>query len=249
MAEPTDFTQTQEFKSAVQEAATAAAAEAMAKLMADFKPASDDRGASVDSESDAWAKRLATYIANLSDQRDGRKFVAPEIVEDMRRARDRMHALLHAVRDRGLRPEYTVIAKTQLNEQLIEPFTQTDDRKVKATHIVWTGVPNEAMRPLNDVAKEIFAAFSDSISGKALELNQDQRPIFLTYSGLVVNGTPPARKTIGGGEVNRDFSFSDQMVVVDESAIGDPYDRNAPHVRVLGTLADPARQNATPGQQ
>lgn len=247
MAEPLHFTETAEFQEAVQKAATAAAAEAMAKLMADLKPAS--QAASVDSDNDLFAKRLATYIANLSDQRDGRKFVAPEIVEAMREARDRMHGLLLRVRERGLKPEYTVIAKTQLNEQLIEPFTQTDDRKVKATHIVWTGVPNEAMRPLNDIAKEIYAAFSDSIRGKALELNQDQRPIFLTYSGLVVNGTPPARKTVGGGEPARDFAFGDHLAVVDDSAIGDPNDPNAQHVRVLGTIADPARQNAMPGQQ
>ena len=238
------MTETPEFKAAVAEAAAKAAADAIAQLT---KAGSLGAGALGD-DATALFSKMALAIAEISDQGSNRKRVAPEILAQRERARAHcvelvMDAQEHVktARAKGDKatetkylPEYRLVAKVALNERLIEPFRRLPDKTVAANEIVWTGIPNEAMRPINEVAKKIFAAFKESIGSMERLATADNRPLVVTAAGLVVKGDPPKRREGFSESVP---SFKDELEVPDNN------DPNAPFVRVLGTVADPARQN------
>lgn len=121
------------------------------------------------------AEGLAMAIAELNDQGTGRKRVAPETVKKRSDARERMTELIHAARARREIPTYILVNKVVLDEQLIEPMWIAPDKSVKRTEIGWPGVPNEAMKPLNAVAEDIFAAFLESIGSAGPQENRNLR--------------------------------------------------------------------------
>jgi hypothetical protein len=243
MARP-KVTETPEFQAAVAKAVE----ETMAKFTAKLGAARAEAGTSdVPGDKDQdFVRQLAMAIAEISDQGTHRKRVAPEILARRAEAREKMGALIMEARANGEKPEYRLINETYLNERFLKPFIvdQSTKRPVPQ-EIVWTGVPNERMRPLNDVAKGIFAAFMESIGGQTdLTPNADRRPLWVTAGGLVVKGSPPAKRfaVSGLGDPLPDHTgeaagFSDDLSV---KTANDP---TAEFVHVLGTVAAPARQN------
>ncbi len=180
--------------------------------------------------------KMALSIAEISDQGTQRKRVAPEILAAREAARKRAQARITLARENGEKPEYRVISKIYFNERFIEPFRLGDDKKPVHNEIVWTGMPNEALVPINDVAKEIFEEYRASIGSTSRLATTDNRSVWVTASGLVVKGDAPARRFVASPE-----PFSDDL------AVKMPNDPTAPEVRVLGTVAAPARQNISMG--
>ena len=239
------MTEMPEFKEAVAQAAAKAAADAIAALTK-----GGSLGASAFNE-DATAlfSKMALAIAEISDQGTSRKRVAPEILAQRARSHEQAVGLIIKAREKVIEarakndkaaeakwlPEYRVISKIYFNERLIEPFRRLADKTVANNEIVWTGMPNEALRPINDVAKEIYEAFRASIGSTEKLATADNRPVWITAQGLVVKGDPPKRRE---GFTEQLPDFKDDL-----SIAHDNNDPTAPFVNVLGTIASPARQN------
>lgn len=242
VSKPLPLTETPEFKEAVAKAASEAARSAaeetaktiLASLAAQRQAAGPDAAPAPRDEM-AWAEGLAMAIAQLTDQGTNRKRLAPEVVKQRTDAAARLQGLLIAAQADGRIAEYTLRNKTYLGHQVIEPFYMDPATKSpKPTRIEWAGMPNEAMVPINDTAREIFAAFSDSI-GNVVTLAPRAAP-FMTPNGLTINGIPPMR---------RDGQTQVPPVADNGLKIGHLEQRGQyKTVQVLGTIAEPARQTA-----
>jgi hypothetical protein len=235
-----------EFKAAVKAAAKAEVAE----LLNGARPQIEEGG-----DVNDILRTLALSIAEISDQGTNRKRVAPEILARRDMARKDMIELIREAREAKASPEYALVAKVYLNERFVEPYRWGDNRKAEQVHIVWNGVPNEAMRPVNDVAKKIYGKYRESVgSVDAKEIKGiDLRPMWITNGGLVVKGAISTRRQVGTIDHIEDGSadapvFDDELAIVGAPrTIGAMIDPSADSVNVLGTVAAPAKQHAFGG--
>ncbi len=200
-------------------------------------------------------KEMALSIAEIADQGTNRKRVAPQILAERQAAGERMFALLAEVQDKlklaretgdeptisAWTPEYRVTSKVSLNERVIEPFKLDASKQPVANEIYWTGAPSEGMAPLNAIAKKIFVDYKAWI-GASVPLGEtkwapDDRSSWVTANGLVVKGDPPARRFVAPAH-----DFKDDLGLKTNGS-----DPRAPFINVLGTVAEPARQNTVQG--
>ena len=248
--------ETDEFKAAVAAAVAPAVQAEMAKLAEKLNAARQSAGTLPDGSDINVIRTLAMAIAELNDQGSGRRRVAPEILAKRAAARDLMGELLMQARATKSKPEYKIIAQTQLIDpktgpRIIQPFKIGNDKRTVQTEIYYYGVPNEAMRPLNDAAKGIYGAFMDAIGGNTDkirdgEFKADNRPIWVTQNGLVVKGEASGqRRTVSNfgdpieDEIGTEPNSDD---IIEEKPLNDPTREFVP---VLGTVAAPARQGAS----
>lgn len=244
-------TETAEFKAAVAAAVAAALpdavksavsqvqAEMLAAATAQDKRKGGKAEAAVPAVADGgdFVERLALAIAEISDQGTSRKRVAPEILHARAEAHKRAVARLMKAREDGEKPEYRLVSKVYLNERLIEPFMPGPNKQPIPTEIIWLGMPNEAMRPINDVAKEIYAEFRASIGSTEPIKGQDNRPLWMTPGGVVIKGDARNQRR----EVAAAVAFDDDLGIKNQN------DPTAPFIAVLGTVHPPAKQNVPPG--
>lgn len=191
------------------------------------------------------AESLALAIAEVSDQGTNRKRVAPEILASRAKAHEKLVALLTEARDKGNAaldandsieagrwlPEYRVVAKTYLTDRVVEPWRRGANNDMQPTEIIWRGYPNNSLRPLNAIAAKLFSVYQAWIGTEGL-LRADAS--FMTPGGVVIKGEAPA-----GSRLN----IADELLTPDLEVLSNPTDPTATHIRVLGTLAEPARQN------
>lgn len=230
------LTESPEFKDAVAKAAAEAVQGILATLQAgrEAHGTADAPAASIDNK---FAEGLAMALAQLTDQGTGRKRVAPEIMRKRAEARDLMVNLIIQARAEGKMPKYTLRNKVYLDEVLVDPMWLNPATKIaEPTVIEWPGPPSEAMVPENDIAKDIFGAYVESI-GSVIKVVAEL-PQYVTPGGLTVNGRAPARRSdaqVGTGEASGQGLRLPQRTV----AGGDKL------IHVLGTVAPPARQSGT----
>ena len=186
----------------------------------------------------AFAESIAMAIASLTDQGTGRKRVAPVIVQQRIVARERMTQLIIEARAAGAVPQYNLRNKVYLDELLVEPVWIAPDHTQRQTVIEWSSVPNEAMIPVNDVAKGIHAAFMDSI-GSVEKPAPEAALLGVTAGGLVVRSGSRAMRPLA--------ALGTQEHQTTEGGLNVPH-RNRPgqfvEKRILGTVMEPARQTA-----
>lgn len=235
--------ETAEFKAAVAEAVAAAtpsiAAEAAKAAVAQVstellaRVSQSPAAAPGFSSAEDLFSRLALAIAEVSDQGTQRKRVAPEILAARMKAQERAIERIVRAREDGEKPEYRLISKVYLNEQFIEPFMPGPDKRPIPTEIIWTGMPSDAMRPLNEVAREIYGLFRASVGSTEPIKGADNRPMSMTRGGLVIKGLGAAQRR----EVAAAEPFHDDLGLKNQN------DPTAPFIHVLGTVAPAARQN------
>jgi hypothetical protein len=255
--EAIEVTERPEFKAAVD----AAVKLAMQSVVANLAPSVAETAAAQISSSPTAGmfdpRALAMAIAELTDQGTGMQRIPAEITEARRIATARLRALLIEANAEGVTPIYKLVAKTILptpdGETLIEPLQRGRDNQVRATKIRWPLVPNLAMEPTDtysdsngrviagDWAERIMAAFRESIGNQApAEVGVDTN-IGLTDQGhVVVGGAIQQRKDRAAERPN----FG--ALVIDEDGEALPSNGGGPaytDVRVLGSIAPPARQN------
>jgi hypothetical protein len=223
-------TDTPEFKAAVQ----AAAASAVAEMIKTGKSPATLMDGQTEDFFARMSQTIAMAVAEISDQGTNRKRVSPEILAKRADAKKRLDLLMAKVSAEKLKPEYRLVAKVYLNERLIEPYRRLDNKQVVNQEIIWTGVPNDAMRPINGIAHDVFAAYRESVGAKEHIATEDHRPNWVTPAGLVVKGDSPQRAI-----VNAEPDYKDDLAVRDNN------DPNAPFVHVLGTVAPAARRNVS----
>jgi hypothetical protein len=235
-----NVTETEEFKAAVAKAAS----DALAELLPTLKKAREAHGTEEEGSADpTWMRALAMEISQLTDQGTGRRRVAPEVLRSRQMAREKMTNLIVDARAAKKTATYRVKAKILLADRVVEPFWIASDHTAQPTIIDWDGVPNEAMVPENKTATAIHKAFMESIGNSARVVPEDA--LAITPGGLVVHGG-----AAGLSSGKRQVQVPEAKHTGDASPEGglNIHNKNAPgrfvEKRILGTIADPARQTA-----
>jgi hypothetical protein len=238
--EPVTMTRA-ELKKLLDETATNTARQVSAELLAGMANRGDNPGTGQIKD---LADQIALSIAELSDQGTSRKRVAPEILAGRAKAYDKLIRQLSDARDRAdaardagdeaeaarWLPEYRVVAKTYLTDRVIEPWRRGGNNDLVPTEIIWRGLPNNSLRPLNAIATTLFETFQGWVGTEGLLRAEAS---FVTPGGVTIKGEAPS-----GSRLN----IPEEMRASDLEVVGTA-DPTAPFIRVLGTIAEPARQN------
>lgn len=227
VAPASSFVDSQEFKDAVAKAASEAAIKVVAEVMAKGK---------ANVGMDDLVSQLASQIAALTDQGTPmeQRRVAPEVLAERQKARERMGKLIMKAREDGIKPRYRAMNKLYLNEVLIQPYTRGADGNLIEVTFLWTGVPDIHMQPLNDVAKDIYAEFRHSI-GVQVDAPLSQRPQWVTKGGLTIEGAAPVSMKMPDRGEDIDLEVSPGVRIAN--------DPRKKRVNILGTVAAPAEQS------
>ena len=287
MPEPFDVTKTPEFQAALNDAVGKALIDHLGPLKEQITAARQGEivdggqvdGGQVDGGTENMLQRLAHLIADVSDQGSGRPpRLPPEVMARREDSRKRMFAALGAMRERvkALReagkkgearkalPRYRIMTKTCLNEVVYEPFKMDmASRQPVPVELHWTGPPNQAMRPINEAALEIFGHYRDWIGGIDTSV---AKPGFISPKGVVIligeRYSPPVSAMQKNG-FQPDFGDMQTEEREDSDGLdGKPFfesevepvgggsygahgtvDPRARQVHVLGTIAAPAVQS------
>ena len=274
-----DVTKTTEFQAALNDAVNKALADALGPLKGKIEAARHgdvvDAG-TVDFGTENMLQRLAHLIADVGDQGSGRPpRLPPEVMARREESRQRMFAALDAMRSRvkALReagkkgearnatPRYRAMTKMLLENKLIQPFTVDAATKMPVpVEFYWDGPPNQAMRPINPAALEIFGHYRDWVGGVDTSL---ARPGFISPKGVVIlvgeRYSPPVSAMMKNGfQPESDDSYlgeeddfgavahqeAESGLEIAKGAYGgsNAVDPRAKQVRILGTIAEPATQ-------
>lgn len=191
-----NFTETPEFAAALARATELAVAKALegARL----------HGAMPDSTNGAQAmlSQLALTLAEVNNQGQPHKIVvAPEVMRARADAHQRMVAILvdanhkaEAARSRGdreetarNRPRYRLLKECYLGDRVVNPYRVGRNKEAIPQEITWARIPNLAMFPLNDLARQVFTEFKSSIGNT--EKVVDVSPLMtITSGGLIIHG-------------------------------------------------------------
>jgi hypothetical protein len=210
-----------------------------------------------ESEVERFARAIAASTAEMADQGTNRKRVAPEILEARAKAQTRMSDLLDKAQDlKGAeRPLYRVRSKCYLGDRLIEPYQRGHRGEVTPTHIYFMSSPSLGMEPVNDVAKEIYAAFMGTISGGQSMINGRPipdalaaKPLWMTRNGAVIAASTVTAREHG-------MVIEPDPLDIPSTALGPGVgqqveivsvdDPRATKIPVLGTIAAPAVRGTT----
>lgn len=185
-----EMTQSPAFAAAV----SMAVQEQLAAFLPQLQAARGVAGTAPEPADRGMMQELALAISELTTQGTGKVRVAPEVLMKREQARERMTKLIITARAEKKVPTYQLRNKVLLNDRLIEPMWSGSDHIARPTEIDFWGVPNDAMVPVNDIAKEIFAAFKDSVGSvhgvKGVENGLPKEDdLGITRGGLVVRNT------------------------------------------------------------
>ena len=201
------------------------------------------------SDTSSMISELAVAIAGMSDQGQNRRIIPPAEAKRREEAALRMGAILIRIdADPSLRPHYEVVAKTWLDDTLIEEWVPDGDTKWKRNEIIWRGAPNSAMRPKNAIAEEVFTAYLESIGGTTKNMSgvRDQ-PSWVGNGGLQIVGQSTTaaahglvREPAEPATLGAKLTSSNELTTSDNAA-DNP---NADKIRILGKTMAPAERTA-----
>lgn len=182
------------------------------------------------------SKVLSDLVANMERMMrpaDAKRVFSPEELRSMDAGREEMARLIIEANARQEMPHYYLTRKVYIGEMKIEPqFRDPVTKEMKDRHINWPGVPNEAMVPVNEVAKKIHAAFVKSIAGKT--------PLRNTLSQFVLHGKEVFKGHDRHMEVPVSAPKDSLAAVLAPNAAGFANaDTVKQTLRVLGTVAQP----------
>lgn len=240
-----------------QQAVSAQVAAAMEGLLSKMGDARTVAGTAPQGDDRSLMRELALSLAELTNQGSGKVKVSPEVLQKREAAREKMVGLIIEARAEKKVPTYHLVNKIFMNNRIIEPYwVHPSTKAVENTELDFWGIPNDAMVPVNDTAKAIFAAYRDSlgtvhgVTGVANGLpNADAFGV--TAGGLVIRNSAindvarkraPELPTVDGPmesayESDADTHDFQPMTLKQDGQKGQYKDIN-----VLGTIAAPARQ-------
>lgn len=202
--------------------------ELAAQLAEQLGAARQVAGTSGTADSDrSLINELVVGIAKMSDPNNKKRIVSPEVMAAREAARERMTTLLIEAHAQKKMPVYSLINKVYLKEIKIEPQYH-DGKRMVDQQINWPGVPNEAMVPVNDVAKAIHKEFLLSIGEAKLKA-----PVVAPW--VLSRGEIKRGHADHVGDLGNMESADPRM-----GGNGAPVQRAPDQVRILGTVAKPA---------
>jgi hypothetical protein len=237
VSENTDFTNTPEFAAAVAAAADAAVARALEGIRA--------HGAMPDTTGGAQAllSQLALTLSEVNNQGQPNKVIVDPIVMRQRaEAHERMVKLLVDAHAHGEKPRYRLLKECYLGDRVVNPFRVGRDKEAIPQEITWSRAPNLSMKPLNAIAKQVFAEFRASV-GNVEKIADAASPLMsITAGGLIVHGIAIGKRQVSMEDDAIDADEQPYSSDLDVITNDDPRNRNR---RVLGTLADAAKLTAS----
>lgn len=219
-------------------------AEVLAKAMADGVVAKGESPTDVRT----LLSELTVAISGVSPDGASRRVIPPKEADRRKAAQERMGELLIRNRKEGRRAHYKIVKKTPLDGHVLEAWVPGENGKFIPNEVIWRGAPNTAMRPVNDDAKEVYAAFLESIGGTTKDASGAQdMPSWMGLGGLTMATSVPRSMQERGLaiEAPAPMELSDLMPV--NAVISSVDDPNAELIPILGTSAEPARRSA-PGK-
>jgi hypothetical protein len=237
---------TPEFKAALAAAMTEMRNGVMTDVVTALAAAKVGGGNDSAGDMESLISNLTMAIAGMTDTGGNRKLIAPAEASRRVAAFERMGQILMRVQsDPKLKPHYAIVAQTQLEEQLIEKYVAAGDGKWQQNEIIWRGAPNSAMRPVNDIAKEIFGAYLESIGGTTKNPSGlRDHPTWVTYGGLQMVGQPSQSAANRGLVAEPAAPMELGMDLKPQVEITSVDDPNATKVPILGKTFAPAVRTA-----
>lgn len=250
-AAPVSVTETPEFKAAL-EASQKALEARFADMAAEFGKSLQASAARADVPNGvdltSILSTLALEIGKVSDQGTDRKRVAPEELAARAAAFERMGTLIQAAQALPSKqwPRYKLIAKVNLNDRVIDPIRRGANNEYDQVQILHSGIPNVAMRPVDDSAKAIYREFVRYLGGsESANSVAPSSPVWMTMKGTVLTNASTASARQLGRE------FSPEPIIVDGEVMPgskvetveliNQSDPRATEFNVLGTIADSAK--------
>lgn len=194
-------------------------------------------------------RAIALANAEIADQGTDRKRVAPEELAARGSAFERMGTLIQAAQagPKGSWPRYKLIAKTLLNDRVIDPLRRTGKGDIEQVHILHCGIPSLAMRPVDDAAKAIYREFVRYLGGsESANSVAPSSPVWMTMKGTILaNGSTATARGAG-------LEFAPEPILIEGEELPSakalnttelisPTDPRAKEFNVLGTIADTAK--------
>lgn len=201
-------------------------AEQVAKALVVAAPAASGIG-----DAKALFEQMALSIAEMSHQTNRtHKPVDPKVLAARKIGAEKLEAALaavHAARKqaadqiygseeerqaaiKSVTPKYRLISAVHLNESFIVPFERNPaTKKSDPVELHWANEPNDAMVPINDIAKAVHAAFRESRGQRSDVEKRSVKPAWMTENGLYVEGgIAPRRRDLETTPVLRDLEVS-----------------------------------------
>jgi hypothetical protein len=202
--------------------------------------------------------RTITELVNQGTPHSEKK-VPPEVMERREAGRKQMLTLISernaAIRanpgDDAQWPFYRVMDFTFIHESWLTPMTLDQvSKRMLPTEFFFDGVPNRALMPLNAHAKAIHRAFMQWTGGNGVPNAPALEEIAITPNGMYFKGQMPQtmrKHNYKVGEIHNAHFEEDPDVMEFRQQTGTvgPLDPTASHVRILGTLAQPAVQSSS----
>lgn len=255
--EKVDVTESPEVAAAIARAVEVAVAKAMEGAR-QFGAMPDTTGGA-----QGLLSQLALTLAEVNNQGQPHKVVvSPQVMRTRADAHRRMVALLvdsnekaEEARARGdrdgaarWRPRYRLLKECYLGDRVVNPYRVGRNKEAVPQEITWSRIPNLAMSPLNDIAKQVFAEFRASIGN--VEKVIDASPLMaITASGLIIHGKAmdAQRRTVRMEEDEDDYLVDGDVSSYEQPeglAIMNDDPRNKTR-RVLGTVQAAASLSST----
>lgn len=183
-------------------------------------------------------EKLALSIASLTAQNSGKTYIAPEDLAKRADAHRHLNDLLDEARAKNDVPEYELTDIVVFEDTLIMPVYVDAHRIQRPQRIGWWAAPNQAMRPVNEIARKIFDQFLLSIGLTAAPPAEKKT---ISMNGLrLLNGEQVKRDPTGFGAEMTDRPPVHTNLVLHGKNAGTSLEEH----RILGTLAPPAVRQA-----
>jgi len=201
-------------------------------------------------------RQMALSIAEMTHQGDKRQRpLDPKVMAAREEAKRQLDILLMDIRGRvheaktksyaseadrtaavrSVTPKYRAISKVHFDDRIIDPFRRNEaTKRAEPIEFYWLQEPNDALRPMNPIAEEVFNLFRQSRGTLTKIEKAAVKPAWMTDGGLIIEGDKsPVRRGVESQAPLRDSALDIPGYV----------DPEAEFIHVLGTISDPAQQN------
>lgn len=196
--------------------------------------------------------QLANQLAELTRRNDGRPYISPAEQSKRDAARDKLIAYLEEMSGaiasgKAEAPVYRLTGQIQDSELGLIDHELWVDRKLVKQKIAFHGIPNEAMVPDNDTAREVHQLYMESIGGASIIGGAHHHGVLQDGQGRLYR-MATRNGTVGGRDDSTPAGVSDNPTLATKAAVqagitlvGKRAEGAVERVNILGTVHEPAK--------